>query len=211
MIIKKNAEGTFMKKLERSFYERETLAIARELLGKYMIHDTSDGRTSGKIVEVEAYMGSMGARDAASHAYNGKFTNRTKIMFGQGGHAYIYLIYGMYYCMNIVTNQEHYPEAVLIRAIEPIDGIDLMKRRRGTDKVLNLCSGPGKLCAAMGLSKVQNEMDLCGESLYLLSGERVSPECIVSTPRINIDYAQEARNYPWRFIIKDNPFVSKGK
>ena len=197
-----------MKKLERSFYERETLDIARDLLGKYMIHDTSDGRTSGKIVEVEAYVGS---KDAASHAYRDKYTNRTKVMFGPGGHAYVYLIYGIYYCMNVVTNKENYPEAVLIRAIEPIDGIDLMKKRRGTDNLLNLCSGPGKLCAAMEISKVQNGIDLCGETLYLLSGETISPECIVTTPRINIDYAKEARNYPWRFIILDNPFVSKGK
>lgn len=196
-----------MKKLDRSFYERGTLDIARELLGKYIIHNTTDGRTSGKIVEVEAYIGS---KDAASHAYNGKYTSRTKVMFGQGGHLYVYLIYGVYYCMNIVTNKENYPEAVLIRAIEPIDGLDIMKGRRGTDKLLNLCSGPGKLCIAMGISKVQNGMDLCGENLYLLSGETISPECIISTPRINIDYAKEARNYPWRFFIKGNPFVSKG-
>ena len=132
-------------------------------------------------------------------------------MFGKGGYAYVYLIYGIYYCMNVVTNIESYPEAVLIRGIEPIDGIDLMKRRRGTDNLLNLCSGPGKLCAAMGISKAQNEIDLCGEKLYLLSGQTVSPECIVSTPRINIDYAKDARSYLWRFIIKDNPFLTKGK
>jgi len=197
-----------MKKLERSFYERDTLDIARDLLGKYIIHDTPDGKTSGKIVEVEAYVGS---EDAASHAYNNRCTNRTKVMFGQGGIAYVYLIYGIYYCMNIVTNKEGYPEAVLIRGIEPIDGLDLMKKRRKTDKLLNLCSGPGKLCSAMGISKAQNGIDLCGENLYLLSGETLSPECIVTTPRINIDYAKDARNYPWRFIIKDNPFLSKGK
>ena len=173
-----------------------------------MVHDTIDGQTIGKIVEVEAYIGSL---DAACHAYNGKCTSRTKVMFGQGGHAYVYLIYGIYYCMNIVTNKENYAEAVLIRALEPMDGLDLMKRRRGTDKLLNLCSGPGKLCAAMGISKVQNEIDLCGEKLYLLSGETIAPEYIISTPRINIDCAKDARNYPWRFIIKDNPFVSKGK
>jgi len=201
-------EGVLLKKLERSFYERETLDIARELLGKYIVNDTPDGRTIGKIVEVEAYVGS---KDAACHAYNDKCTSRTKVMFGQGGHAYVYLIYGIYYCMNVVTNKENYPEAVLIRAIEPIEGLDLMKRRRGTDKILNLCSGPGKLCAAMGISKAQNGIDLCGANLYLLSGEFISPKCIASTPRININYAKEARNYPWRFIIKDNLFVSKGK
>lgn len=197
-----------MEKLERCFYERETLEVSKDLLGKYIVHNVADGRTMGKIVEVEAY---IGPEDPACHAYKGKCTNRTKVMFGQGGHAYVYLIYGVYYCMNIVTSQESYPEAVLIRAIEPIDGLERMKKRRGTDKLLNLCSGPGKLCAAMGISKIQNGIDLCGETLYLLEGERISPECIVSTPRINIDYAGEGRTYPWRFIIKDSPFVSKVK
>ena len=197
-----------MEKLERSFYERETLDVARELLGTYIVHETVEGKTSGKIVEVEAYIGSI---DAACHAYQNKCTNRTKIMFGEGGHAYIYLIYGIHYCMNIVSNKTNYPEAILIRAVEPIEGLDLMAKRRGTDNLLNLCSGPGKLCIAMGISKAQNEIDLCGEKLYLISGDVVAKELIVSTPRINIDYAGEARNFLWRFIIKDNPFVSKGK
>lgn len=197
-----------MEKLKREFYERETLDVARELLGKYLVHNTITGRTIGKIVEVEAYIGAI---DLACHAYNGKYTNRTKVMFGQGGHAYVYLIYGVYYCMNIVTNQEHYPEAVLVRALEPIEGIELMKTRRKTDKVLNLCSGPGKLCMAMEITKLQNGMDLCGDTMYLLDEEEIPSECILTTPRMNIDYAKEAKEYPWRFIIKDNPYVSKGK
>ncbi|SFM19594.1 DNA-3-methyladenine glycosylase [Pelosinus propionicus] len=197
-----------MKKLERRFYERPTLEVARDLLGKYMIHETNDGRTVGKIVEVEAYVGSI---DAACHAYNNKCTNRTKIMFGEGGHAYVYLIYGMHYCMNIVTNQETYPEAVLIRALEPVEGLQIMKRRRKTESVLNLCSGPGKLCQAMGITKLQNEIDLCGGRMFLLQGETIMSNNIGTTPRINIDYAKEARDYPWRFIVKDSPFVSKGK
>jgi DNA-3-methyladenine glycosylase len=201
-------EGVHLQKLQRNFYERETLQVAKDLLGKYLVHHTTEGKTVGKIVEVEAY---VGVNDIACHAYNGKYTKRTKIMFGRGGHAYIYLIYGVYYCMNIVTNQESYPEAVLIRALEPIDGLDIMQQRRTTDKKLNLCSGPGKLCAAMGISKAQNELDLCGETMYLLSGEMIPSEQIITTPRINIDYAQEARDYPWRFIVKDSPFVSKGK
>ncbi|WP_378956660.1 DNA-3-methyladenine glycosylase [Pelosinus sp. sgz500959] len=197
-----------MEKIERIFYERETLDVAKDLLGKYLVHHTKDGKTVGKIVEVEAY---VGVKDRACHAYNGKYTNRTKVMFGQGGHAYVYLIYGVYYCMNIVTNQEDYPEAVLIRALEPCDGLDLMKRRRKTDKILNLCSGPGKLCEAMGISKMENTIDLCGDKMYLVSGEVIAPENIIATPRINIDYAEEARDYLWRFTIKDNPFVSKTK
>lgn len=194
--------------MERAFYEGETLDIAKNLLGKYIIHQTDEGEVGGKIVEVEAY---VGLKDAASHAYKNKYTNRTKVMFGPGGYAYVYLIYGMYYCMNIVTNKESYPEAVLIRALEPIMGIDLMKERRKTDNLLNLCSGPGKLCLAMGISKNQNGNDLCGDNLYLVSGETISLDDIVKTPRINIDYAKEARDYLWRFIIKDNPYVSKGK
>lgn len=197
-----------MEKLKREFYERETLDVARELLGKYLVHNTIAGRTIGKIVEVEAYIGAI---DLACHAYNGKYTNRTKVMFGEGGHAYVYLIYGVYYCMNIVTNQEHYPEAVLIRALEPIEGIELMENRRKTDKVLNLCSGPGKLCMAMEITKLQNGMDLCDDTMYLLEGEEIPSECILTTPRINIDYAKEAQEFPWRFIIKDNPYVSKRK
>ncbi|GMA97418.1 DNA-3-methyladenine glycosylase [Pelosinus sp. IPA-1] len=197
-----------MEKLKREFYERETLDVARELLGKYLVHNTIGGQTIGKIVEVEAYIGAI---DLACHAYNGKYTNRTKVMFGRGGHAYVYLIYGVYYCMNIVTNQENYPEAVLIRALEPIEGIELMETRRKTDKVRNLCSGPGKLCMAMEITKLQNGMDLCDDTMYLLEGEKISPKCILTTPRINIDYAKEAKEYPWRFIIKDNLYVSKGK
>jgi DNA-3-methyladenine glycosylase len=194
-----------MNKLEHSFYQRKTLDVAKELLGKYIVHDTSSSKTSGKIVEVEAY---IGPEDRACHAYNNKYTDRTKVMFGSGGYAYVYLIYGMYYCLNIVTNKESCPEAILIRALEPLEGIELMKKRRGTDKLLNLCSGPGKLCSAMGITKSHNGLDLCGEILYLLSGEDVPPENIVSTPRIHIDYAKEARDYPWRFIVKNSSFLS---
>ena len=197
-----------MKKVQRSFYERDALTVAKELLGKYIVHKTIEGKTVGKIVEVEAYLGTA---DPASHAYHGKHTARTAVMFGQGGHAYVYLIYGIYHCLNIVVNQECSPEAVLIRSLEPVDGVDLMKRRRHTDQLLNLCSGPGKLCTAMGISKMQNGADLCGEAIYLLSGATVAPESIISTPRINIDYAGEVRDLPWRFILKDNPFVSKAK
>ena len=197
-----------MEKLQRPFYERNALIVAKELLGKQLVHHTHEGKTVGKIVEVEAY---VGPDDAGSHAYQGKYTTRTAVMFGGGGHAYIYLIYGVYYCFNIVANQENFPEAVLIRALEPITGLDLMKKRCHTDQLLNLCNGPGKLCTAMGISKIQNRADLCGEAIYLLSGAAVAPESVVSTPRINIDYAGAARDYPWRFILKDNSFVSKPK
>lgn len=193
-------------KLSREFYERDTLIVARELLGKYLVHNTGQEATTGRIVEVEAY---IGPHDAAAHTYKGLRSKRTEVAFGPGGFAYVYLIYGMYYCFNIVTNIAGKPEAVLVRALEPIEGIDLMKKRRKTDNVRNLCSGPGKLCSAMGITREDNATDLCGNKLYLLDGDNIPEHNIAATPRINIDYAGEAKNYPWRFIIRGNKFVSK--
>jgi len=194
-----------MQKLPRTFYLRDSLTVAKDLLGKYLVHVSPEGKTVGKIVETEAYRGPM---DAAAHSYSGKLTKRTQIMFGPGGYAYVFLIYGMYWCFNVVTGPENSPEVVLVRALEPISGIELMQQRRCTTKLTNLCSGPGKLCTAMGISKDQYGVDLCGDSLYLLSGEYVAEEDIAATPRINVSYAGEAASYPWRFIIKNSPFVS---
>ena len=194
-----------MDKLPRSYYARDSITAAKDLLGKYLVHASPEGETVGKIVETEAYRGPV---DAAAHSFNGKSTARTKVMFGPGGFAYVYLIYGMHYCFNIVTGPEQFPEVVLLRALEPINGIDLMKKRRRTDKPTNLCSGPGKLCAAMGITKEHYGIDLCGDTLFLLTGEYVKEETVAATPRINIDYAGEAVAYPWRFIIKDSPFLS---
>lgn len=193
-------------KLSREFYERDTLLVARELLGKYLVRKTHEGITTGKIVEVEAY---IGPGDAAAHTYKGLRSKRTEIAFGPGGFAYVYLIYGMYHCFNVVTNVAEKPEVVLIRALEPVDGLELMMKRRKTSKVTNLCSGPGKLCVAMDITKRDNGMDLCGDSLYITYGSEVMEKDIAATPRINIDYAGEAKNYPWRFIIKDNKYVSR--
>ncbi|MCX7921773.1 MAG: DNA-3-methyladenine glycosylase [Clostridia bacterium] len=193
-------------KLQREFYERSTLEVARELLGKCLVHETQEGTTVGKIVEVEAY---IGPDDAAAHTYKGLRSSRTEVAFGPGGHAYVYLIYGMYHCFNIVTNVAEKPEVVLIRALEPMDGLELMAKRRKTNAVRNLCSGPGKLCAAMGITKANNTDDLCRGKLYLLDNSNIPENKIVSTPRINIDYAGEAISYPWRYIISGNKFVSK--
>ncbi len=192
--------------LPREFYERDTLLVAKELLGKKLVHETEEGKTVGRIVEVEAY---IGPGDAAAHTYKGLRSSRTEVAFGPGGHAYVYMIYGMYYCFNIVTNKKNKPEVVLIRALEPVEGIELMVRRRGTEKIKNLCSGPGKLCRAMEISKKDNAADLCGDSLYLLDSASIPENDILATPRINIDYAGEAINYPWRYIIKGNKYVSK--
>jgi DNA-3-methyladenine glycosylase len=194
------------KKLKRSFYERSALEVAQDVLGKILIHHAEEGTTSGRIVEVEAY---MGPDDAAAHSYKGLRSNRTEVMFGPAGHAYVYLIYGMYHCFNIVSNKVGIPQGVLVRALEPIEGIELMKKRRKTDKINNLCSGPGKLCAAMDIGREHNKMDLCGDELYIVDGSLKDGEEIVSTPRINIDYAGEAANYPWRFVISGNKHLSR--
>jgi len=193
-------------KLQREFYERDTITVARNLLGKYLVHEIDEGTLIGKIVETEAY---IGPDDAAAHTCNGLRSSRTEVIFGAGGYAYVYMIYGMYYCFNIVSNVKEKPEAVLIRALEPVEGIEIMKKHRKLDKLKNLCNGPGKLCSAMSITKKENSVDLCGESLYLLDKSNVSDEDILSTPRINVDYAGEAKDYPWRFIIKDNKFISK--
>ncbi|MEY8423591.1 DNA-3-methyladenine glycosylase [Lachnospiraceae bacterium 38-14] len=193
-------------KLAREFYNRDVLLVAEEILGKTLVHVTKEGTAKGKIVEVEAYNGLC---DKAAHSYKNLRSKRTEIQFGQGGYAYVYLIYGMYHCMNIVTNRENLPEVLLLRALEPFEGIDLMKARRKTDKIKNLCSGPGKLCQAMGITKDNYGEDLCGDSFYLEDTPALKPEEIDRTKRINIDYAQEAKDFLWRFSIKGNSFVSR--
>ena len=150
----------------------------------------------------------MGTKDPAAHSYSGKPTGRTQVIFGDAGHAYVYLIYGMYYCMNIVNNDINIPEAVLIRALEPLEGIDIMKKRRIGRKLVDFCNGPGKLCSAMGITKEHNGMDLTGDQLYLERPENKELFTIERSKRINIDYAKEAKDYLWRFTIADSPFLS---
>jgi DNA-3-methyladenine glycosylase len=193
-------------KLNREFYLRDTLEVSKDLLGKILVHKTEEGITKGRIVEVEAY---MGPKDAASHSYKNINSSRTAIQYGIGGYAYIYLIYGMHYCMNIVTSIENNPESILIRALEPIGGIELMEIRRNTNKLKNLCNGPGKLCQAMGITKNQYGIDLCGDSMYLEYDPNNKETFQTATSkRINIDYSGEAKDYEWRFTIKDNAYVS---
>lgn len=191
-------------KLDRDFYLRPGLTVAPELIGKQLVHRTADGVTKGIIVEAEAY---IGPDDAASHAYKNLHTKRTAIQYGEGGFAYIYIIYGLHICMNIVTNIKTYPEVVLLRALQPTSGIDLMKTRRNMNSVKNLCNGPGKLSKAMGIGKNEYGINLCGDELYLETVDNFEPT-VISTRRINIDYAGEAANYLWRFIDKDNSFIS---
>ena len=193
-------------KLGRDFYERDTLTVAEEILGKTLVHVTPEGVAKGRIVEVEAY---IGPKDKAAHSYRGR-TKRTEIQYGEGGFAYVYLIYGMYICMNIVTNHRDLPEVLLLRALEPLEGIDLMKQRRKTEQIKMLCNGPGRLSQAMVITMENYGEDLCGDSLFLESGTAVKKEQILRTKRINIDYAGEAKDYLWRFLLKDCPYVSGG-
>ena len=189
-------------KLPREFYLRDGLTVARDLIGKKLVTKLPEGIASGIIVETEAYMGTS---DAAAHSFRGK-TERTKIFYGAGGFVYVYLIYGMYICTNVVANIENAPEAVLIRALEPIGGVDLMKSRRGKKNLRDLCSGPGKLSQALGITKKFYGADLCGEEIFIEDTDfKVALE---STKRINIDYAGEAADYLWRFIAAGNKFLS---
>lgn len=173
-----------------------------------MIRSSDEGTTVGKIIEVEAY---MGTEDAAAHSYKGVITNRIRVMFGEGGHAYVYMIYGMYYCFNVVTNGLNVPHAILVRALEPLKGIELMQKRIGKEKITQLCNGPGKLCKAMAITRNDNGIDLCGNEIYITNGEIVEKENIIATPRINIDYAGSAKDYLWRFTIKGSPYLSRKK
>jgi len=209
-----------VRKLTQSFFQQPTLKVAENLLGKFLIvqrdgtpralraeQSPYDGkRVAGKIVETEAY---IGEDDLACHASKGR-TNRSEILYCKAGTVYVYLVYGMYYCLNIVTERENFPSAVLIRAIEPIEGIDLMKKRRKTNILRNLASGPGKLCMAFGINKKLNGENVFGKDIWIEDrGEDESPKNIISAPRVGVDYAKHCKNLPWRFYIRDNPFVSR--
>ncbi|MDR1966241.1 MAG: DNA-3-methyladenine glycosylase [Synergistaceae bacterium] len=194
--------------LGREFYMEGAVAVARKLLGAVLVRNSPQGTASGVIVETEAY---AGRDDAACHSYKRDAPasgHRTNVMFGPGGVAYVYLIYGMHCCFNVVANLPGLPEAVLIRALEPKDGIALMRERRGVPGLKNLCSGPGKLCAALGITRDLYGADLCGGEIYIERGEPVPDESALSTRRINVDYSGEASLYPYRFVIKDSGFLS---
>ena len=153
--------------LERSFYQQEVMTVARELLGKILIHESTEGVTSGRIVETEAY---MGPEDQAAHSSGGRRTARNEVMYGPKGHAYVYFIYGLYWCFNLTAGAvPGKPEAVLLRAIEPVAGENIMAKRRGVTagKIANLTNGPSRLCMAMSISKLQNKADLTGPPLYI--------------------------------------------
>ena len=182
-----------MRKLPRSFYDRDTIVVARELLGKFLVHVSRGVERIGRIVEVEAYLGS---HDLAAHSAKG-LTERTKVMFGPPGHAYVYLIYGMYYCMNVVTEREGHASAVLLRAIEPVKN------------VAGRTQGPGLLCKAMHIDKRLNAHDLLSDDFYIATPSKAEPLVIVKRPRVGVDYAGRWARRHLRFYIKGNPFVSR--
>lgn len=211
IVLRKEYILEIMVKLDRSFYNRDTLVVAKELLGKILVHNINGVELSGRIVETEAY---MGVTDKAAHSYGGRKTKRVEPMYGLPGFAYIYFIYGMYYCFNVVTREEGIPQAVLIRALEPATEVRRMAFNRFNKdyedlskyQKRNITNGPGKLCMALAIDKSLNKQDLCGDILYV-EQDRVDVP-ITTSKRIGIDYAGEAKDYPWRFYVSGNPYVS---
>ena len=197
------------KRLSSSFFLRDAETVGIDLLGKLLVTYIDGELTSGIIVETEAY---CGIDDRASHAFGNRRTTRTETMFKRGGHAYVYLIYGMYSMFNVVTSEEDYPDAVLIRAIEPVEGIETMlKRRKMKEITRRLTAGPGVLTQALGITTKHNGIFLPESNIIWIEdiGITVKPQDIVRTKRIGVDYAGEDALLPRRFYIKDNPYVSK--
>jgi DNA-3-methyladenine glycosylase len=195
-------------KLQDSFYRRTNVVkIARELLGKVLFTNVNGIITAGMIVETEAYSW----KEKGCHAYGAKKTNRNAVMFERGGHTYVYLCYGMHYLFNIVTNETDIPEAVLIRAVQPVQGINEMIIRRGKLKnEFHLTSGPGKLTKALGIDRKLNGKFLMGDEVWVEdAGRRISSRDILEGPRIGIDYAGDDARLPWRFTLSGNDWLSK--
>ena len=208
-----------MKKIQTEFYNRDALIVAKELLGMTLVHEVNGRRLAARIVETEAY---MGITDKAAHSYGGKRTPRVEVMYGAPGHAYIYLIYGLHHCLNVVTGEDGDPQAVLIRALEPLEGLEEMTWHRfnkpleklSKSQLKSLANGPGKLCHALAINRSLNGEDLRGNQLFieepneLGADQQHEPFEIHETKRIGIDYAEEARDFLWRFYIKGNPYIS---
>lgn len=205
-------------KVSKEFFARDTLVVAKELLGKVLVKELNGMKLKARIVETEAYIGSI---DKACHAYGGKRTPRVAPLYGEPGIAYVYFIYGMYYCFNIITKEEGSPEGVLIRAVEPLEGLDVMSELRfkknykelANTQKKNLTNGPGKLCMAFGITKENTWNDLTkDERLYIEEPTMqyyINDFQVVEAKRIGIDYAEEAKDFLWRFYIKENKYISK--
>lgn len=194
------------KIVNSSFYLGETKTVARELIGKILVRILPNGsRLTGRIVETEAY---LGAKDPACHSFGLRKTKRIESMYLKGGHSYVYLIYGMYYCFNVVTREKNEPEAVLIRALEPLEGVNIMFRNRKVTREQDLCSGPGKLCQAMGIDRSFDGL-LLKSSPLLIEGGDGSKFDLISSPRIGIPGKGVASSWKLRFHVKDSTFVTK--
>lgn len=194
-------------RLRREFFARDTLEVARDLLGRRLVRMLDGKRLSGRIVETEAY---VGEQDEACHASPGP-TSRNAPMYGPPGHAYVYLIYGIYHCFNIVTEQKGYPAAVLVRALEPMEGLDAMRERRGGRPDQQLTSGPGRLCQALAIDLQLDGADLCAPEadLFLEGGDPVPGGRVGTGPRINVRGDDAALSVPWRFYVLGNHYVSR--
>lgn len=193
--------------LARSFYLRPTLEVARDLLGRILVRELDGQRLAGRISEVEAY---VGEDDLASHAARG-LTPRNRAMYGHGGLAYVYLIYGMHHCLNVVTEVEGFPAAVLIRGIQPLEGAAAMQANRGGRPLPSLADGPAKLCQALAIDRRLDGHDLtAGAGLWLEPGEPAPDSAVAATPRVNVGGDHHARTIPWRFVLQASPEISTG-
>ncbi|MBZ0244820.1 MAG: DNA-3-methyladenine glycosylase [Cyclobacteriaceae bacterium] len=194
-------------KLKESFYQRSRVdSIAKDLLGKVLVSCFNNSLTSGIIVETEAYS----YKERGCHAYNNLRTARTETLFGEGGIMYVYLCYGIHNMFNVVTNRKNKAEAVLIRALEPLQGMEIMMERTSVEKVHRITSGPGKLTKALGIGRAMDGEVLTGSDIWIEdSGTKIARNKIVVTKRIGIDYAGEDAFLPWRFYLKDNLWISR--
>jgi DNA-3-methyladenine glycosylase len=184
------------------------LTVARDVIGKVLVHRTPQGMLAGRIVEAEAY---RGPQDRAAHSFGGRRTERTEAMFGPPGLAYVFFVYGMHWHVNLVTTSEGAPHAVLLRAVQPLFGAALMAERRGlAETSVNLCNGPGKLCQAFGIDRRHYGLDLTKNQLFLSDGD-APPGKLGRSPRIGVDYAGSWADKPWRFFERDNPWVSRAR
>jgi DNA-3-methyladenine glycosylase len=195
-----------MNRLDRPFFLRDTLTVARELLGQRLVRQLDGQRVSGRIVETEAY---VGQGDLACHAAPGR-TARNAVMFGPGGYAYVYFIYGMHYCFNVVTERQGFGAAVLVRALEPCEGIAAMRQRRKGREGIELTNGPAKLCYALAIDRALNGADLVtGDALRLERDLAVPDGSVATGPRVGVRGDKRALTVPWRFWIEGNPYVSR--
>jgi DNA-3-methyladenine glycosylase len=199
---------TFKRVSREFFLRKDTVRVTKDLLGKLLVVPAPDGtRVSGMIVEAEAY---LGIEDKAAHSYGGRRTARNEITYAEGGHVYVFFVYGMYYQLNLVTGPAEHAHVVLVRAIEPVEGIEIMRQRRGNMPDKNLTSGPGKLTIALGIDRTYNGEQLSGERIWVEEYKSFKKSEIASGSRVGIDYAEEFVDVPWRFWVRQHVFVSKG-